>query len=122
MSLIAVAAVVAGMLLTSRPASRALARKAPDFTLSDTDGQVVRLEQFRGINVLLSFNAGAGCQPCLVQLAQIEKNARSRTGKSPSCPSVINDSGGQHRSFGEYPSMWLSVSDLLAQVNEHRST
>jgi peroxiredoxin len=73
-SLIAVVAVVAGMLLTSRPASQALARPAPDFTLTDTDGQSVSLEEFRGSNVLLYFNEGAGCQSCLVQMAQIEKD------------------------------------------------
>jgi peroxiredoxin len=73
-SLLAVVAVVAGMLLTSRPASLELARPAPAFTLTDTDGRVVSLEQFRGSNVLLYFNEGAGCQSCLVQMAQIEKD------------------------------------------------
>ena len=74
-ALVLVAAVVTAMLLTSRPASTELADAAPDFTLSDTAGGTVSLDQFRGRNVVLYFNEGAGCQSCLVQMAEIEKNA-----------------------------------------------
>ncbi|RIK14590.1 MAG: redoxin [Acidobacteria bacterium] len=74
-ALVLVAAVVTAMLLTSRPASTELADAAPDFTLSDTAGSAVSLTQFRGRNVVLYFNEGAGCQSCLVQMAEIEKNA-----------------------------------------------
>lgn len=67
-------AVVAAMLLTSRPESSAAARTAPDFTLTDTEGKAVSLQQYRGRNVVLYFNEGAGCQSCLVQMAEIEKS------------------------------------------------
>ena len=70
-----VIAVVAAMLLTSRPQSTDAARPAPGFSLTDTDGQQVSLEQYRGRNVVLYFNEGAGCQSCLVQMAEIEKRA-----------------------------------------------
>ncbi len=45
---------------------------APGFTLTDTDGGTVDLASLRGRNVILYFNEGAGCQSCLVQMAQIE--------------------------------------------------
>lgn len=70
-----VVAVVATMLLTSRPASSDAVRAAPDFTLTNTEGQQVSLSDYRETNVLLYFNEGAGCQSCLVQMAEIEKEA-----------------------------------------------
>ncbi|MFC5040714.1 peroxiredoxin family protein [Ornithinimicrobium kibberense] len=167
-ALLAVVTVVSAMLLTSRPASDAQARPAPTFTLTDTDGQVVSLEQFRGSNVLLYFNEGAGCQSCLVQMAEIEKDedlfadldltvlpivmntrdqitrdmqlngvrtpfllddgtvsdAYNTLGKGmhaglPGHSFVLIDRNGQQRWYGEYPSMWLSPTDLLIQVQEH---
>ena len=70
-----VIAVVAAMLLTSRPESSEAARPAPNFTLTNTAGKTVSLQQYRGKNVVLYFNEGAGCQSCLVQMAEIEKQA-----------------------------------------------
>lgn len=69
------AAVVVAMLVTSRPESSDQVRKAPDFTLSDTNGDSVTLSDLRGTNVLLYFNEGAGCQSCIVQMGELEKHA-----------------------------------------------
>lgn len=71
--LVGVVAIVAVMLVTSRPRSTATSRPAPSFVLTSTSGQTVSLSAYRGQNVLLYFNEGAGCQACLVQMAQIEK-------------------------------------------------
>lgn len=167
-ALVLVATVVTAMLLTSRPASTELADAAPEFTLSDTAGGTVSLDQFRGRNVVLYFNEGAGCQSCLVQMAEIEKNAAlfeglditflpvvmntreqitrdmqlngvrtpfllddgtvsqayGTLGKGmhaglPGHSFVLIDREGQRRWYGEYPSMWLSPEDLLAQVEKY---
>ncbi len=67
--------ILAAMLLTSRPQSTDAARLAPGFSLTDTNGQQVSLEQYRGRNIVLYFNEGVGCQFCLVQMAEIEKRA-----------------------------------------------
>ena len=75
-----VVAVVAAMLLTSRPESSDAVRAAPGFTLSNTEGQQVSLSDYRDTNVLLYFNEGAGCQSCLVQMAEIEKQTAALTG------------------------------------------
>jgi len=71
---IAVVAVVAAMMLTSRQESSGTTRVAPDFTLTDTSGSSVSLAALRGKNVMMYFSEGAGCQACLVQIAQIEKD------------------------------------------------
>lgn len=159
-------AIVAAMVLTSRPESSDMARTAPDFTLTDTAGATHRLSQHRGGNVLLYFSEGAGCQSCLVQMGAIETMAdrfadRDITvlpvvmntkdqitrdmqlngvktpfllddgtvsdeygtlGKGmhaglPGHSFVLIDTSGQQRWYGEYPSMWLSPDDLLAEVD-----
>src|SRR5699024_5073087 len=140
----------------------------PEFTLSDTAGGTVSLDQFRGSNVVLYFNEGAGCQSCLVQMAEIERNAALFEGLDitflpvvtntreqithdmqhnglggpillddgtvsqaygtlgngmhaglPGHSFVLIDREGQRRWYGEYPSMWLSPEDLLAQVEKY---
>ena len=72
-----VVGLVAAMMLTSTPESSSQKRTAPDFTLTDTDGETVSLDDFRGENVVLYFSEGAGCQSCLVQMAEIEKNGEA---------------------------------------------
>lgn len=75
--LVALAGIVATMLLTSQPQSSSEIRSAPDFALTDTSGTEHRLADHRGENVLLYFNEGAGCQSCIVQMGEIEKQAKA---------------------------------------------
>ena len=75
--LVTLAGIVTAMLLTSKPQSSAAARTAPDFTLTDTGGTEHTLVAHRGENVLLYFNEGAGCQSCLVQMGEIEKQDKA---------------------------------------------
>lgn len=74
-SALALVAAVTGMMLTSRPESSDAIRTAPEFTLTDTGGSEHTLAQHRGENVLLYFSEGAGCQSCIVQMGEIEKQA-----------------------------------------------
>lgn len=71
--LVVVVGIIGFMLVTSQPQSSAAVKSAPDFTLTNTAGQQVSLSDYRGQNVVLYFNEGAGCQSCLVQMAEIEK-------------------------------------------------
>ena len=72
-SALALVAAVTAMMLTSRPESSDAIRTAPEFTLTDTGGSEHTLAQHRGENVLLYFSEGAGCQSCIVQMGEIEK-------------------------------------------------
>jgi len=164
---LAVIGVVVAMMLTSRQETSSTTRVAPDFTLTDTSGTNVSLAGLRGKNVLLYFSEGAGCQACLVQMAQIEKDpsftaegltvlpivmnskdqitadmtangvrtpfllddgsvstAYGTIGKGmhaglPGHSFVLIDKAGKQRWYGEYPSMFLSTTDLLKQVDAH---
>jgi len=79
--LLAVVGLVAVMMITSQPQSSAAARRAPDFTLTDTTGAQVSLSDLRGQDVLIYFSEGAGCQSCLVQMAEIERSVEfAKTG------------------------------------------
>jgi peroxiredoxin len=73
--LIAVAGVVATMMQNSKPTSSTEVRVAPAFALTDTTGNTVRLSDYKGKNVVLYFSEGAGCQACLVQMREIERDA-----------------------------------------------
>ena len=75
--LVSLAGIVAAMLLTSKPQSSTDVRTAADFTLTDTSGAQHTLADHRGENVLLYFNEGAGCQSCIVQMGEIEKQAEA---------------------------------------------
>jgi len=70
--LLALASVVGVGLYTSQIQQGVTNVKAPGFTLPTTDGSRVSLADYRGKNVLLYFSEGAGCQSCLVQMAQME--------------------------------------------------
>ncbi len=161
---VAVIAVVAAMMLSSRQETSATTRVAPDFTLTDTSGASVSLAALRGKNVLLFFSEGAGCQACLIEMAQIEKDPGFAAAGLTVLPIVMNskdqiaadmaangvrtpfllddgtvskaygvlgkgmhaelpghgfvliDKAGKQRWYGEYPSMWLSTTDLLKEV------
>lgn len=71
---VVVALTVGYALISTRPTDTATTRPAPPFTLTDTRGERVSLADYRGQNVLLYFNEGAGCQSCLTQMAAIEKD------------------------------------------------
>jgi peroxiredoxin len=72
---VALAVLIGAMMWSARETSDATSRPAPDFSLADTTGATVRLADYRGRNVVLYFNEGAGCQSCLLQMVDIERNA-----------------------------------------------
>jgi len=167
---LAVIGIVVAMMLSSRQETSSTSRVAPDFTLATTSGTSVSLAALRGKNVLLYFSEGAGCQACLVQMAQIEKDPRFAAAGVTVLPIVMNskdqiladmaangvrtpfllddgtvstaygtigkgmhaglpghsfvlvDKSGNQRWYGEYPSMYLSTSDLLKEIKNHLSS
>jgi peroxiredoxin len=87
---VTVIGVVVAMMLSSRQRTSSVARVAPDFTLTDTTGTQVSLAAERGKNVLLYFSEGAGCQACLVQMSQIEKDPAFAAAGLTVLPIVMN--------------------------------
>jgi cytochrome oxidase Cu insertion factor (SCO1/SenC/PrrC family) len=84
-------AVIAAMMWTARTTTSTATRTAPDFTLTDTTGHPVHLADYRGHNVVLYFSEGAGCQPCLTQMAAIEQHAADfRAANVTVLPIVMN--------------------------------
>ncbi|MGE5288590.1 MAG: peroxiredoxin family protein [Micromonosporaceae bacterium] len=80
---LAAAAVLAGLVtaavLTTGPRSSSAQdsaiRPAPGFTLTDTSGRAVSLASYRGRDVVLYFNEGAGCDACFYQMRDFEQHA-----------------------------------------------
>ena len=72
--LLLAAGIITAGLLSSKPQDQTAGTPtpAPTFALTDTTGASVDLAGFRGRNVILYFSEGAGCQSCLLQMAQIE--------------------------------------------------
>ena len=64
---------VTAALLTSRPVVSSEARQALDSTLPTSDGKTVALSSLRGTPVILYFNEGAGCDSCIIEMAEIER-------------------------------------------------
>jgi len=87
---LAVIGIVAAMMLNSQQQTSSTTRVAPDFTLTDTSGASVSLASYKGKNVLLYFSEGAGCQACLVQMSQIEKDPAFAAAGLTVLPIVMN--------------------------------
>ncbi|NUU17021.1 peroxiredoxin family protein [Cellulomonas humilata] len=85
-----VATLVTVALLSSRPVVSAETRQAPGFTLPTSDGQTVSLSSFLGEPVILYFNEGAGCDACLQQMAEIEKEPGFAAAGITVLPIVMN--------------------------------
>lgn len=93
LGLVLVAGIITAGLLSSKPQDQTagIPTPAPTFTLTDTTGDRVDLAGFRGRNVILYFSEGAGCQSCLLQMAQIEnKQAEFDAANITVLPIVMN--------------------------------
>lgn len=65
---------------------------APDFSLPDTSGGTFKLSDYRGkSNVLLFFNEGLACQPCLAQMRDLDQIDAQLTGMNVLLVSVTGD-------------------------------
>jgi peroxiredoxin len=72
--LLVVGTLVTAGLLSARPETGAVLEVATPFTMPLSEGGEVSLSDYAGGPVILYFNEGAGCDSCLTQMAEIEKN------------------------------------------------
>jgi methylamine dehydrogenase accessory protein MauD len=63
-------------------------KKAPDFTLPNTEGKEVALHDFAGCKVLLVFTQ-SGCSPCKMIVPELNQLARVGRIANPSHPQVL---------------------------------
>jgi peroxiredoxin len=84
---LAAIAVIAGLIIAtalsagsgSGAAQSGTVRPAPGFTLTSTNGKTVSLASYRGHDVVLYFNEGAGCDACFYQMREFENHAAELT-------------------------------------------
>lgn len=78
---VVVALAVAATWVSAAPAGAAeLGREAPDFTLPDLAGKMVRLGDFRDRKAVLINFWATWCEPCREELPTLERLARERQG------------------------------------------
>lgn len=97
------------------PSYAARARRAPDFELSDLEGQKVRLSSLRGKVVILNFWSRT-CPPCLEEMPSLEVLAHKLAGRSDVVLLTINTdesveeaASALHSILGESPSLRVLV-------------
>jgi peroxiredoxin len=96
-ALVVVAGIITAMLWSARDTTDSSVRPAPDFTLTNTNGDTVSLSGLRGQNVVLYFNEGAGCQSCLLQMVDIERNANLFTALDVTVLPIVMNTAEQIR-------------------------
>lgn len=117
-ALLAVAGVLVGFLMRqgagNEPAGSAQftvkdAVAAPNFTLSDVDGNNVTLSSLLGKNVVLFFTEGLTCYPCLDQMVELSKD-----------PRLNNDETVSYSLTFDSPEDWGKAKEYLSVLAEVR--
>ena len=91
--------------------------KAPDFTLSDKEGNLVTLESLRGKKVVLYFYPKDNTPGCTRQAQAFAALNDAFTGKGAVVVGISRDSAASHRKFAEkYALPFLLLSDPELQA------
>ncbi|MGM9652759.1 MAG: thioredoxin-dependent thiol peroxidase [Eubacteriales bacterium] len=91
--------------------------KAPDFTLSDKDGNPVRLSDFAGKKVVLYFYPKDSTPGCTRQACAFAQEYANFQGKNAVVIGVSRDSADSHRKFAQrYGLPFLLLSDPELQA------
>ena len=120
-ALVLAAGITAAMLVTS--GSGALqhntARPAPGFSLLSTSGQTVSLASYRGRDVVLYFNEGAGCDACFYQMREFEQHAAELRKAGITILPVVMDPASQIRpelaSFGLHTPYLIDTTGAVSR-------
>jgi peroxiredoxin len=98
-------------------AAPVIGHPAPDFTLTDLDGNTIRLRDFRGKVVFLNFWA-IGCPPCRIEMPAMEEVYQEYKDKDVVIIGVdLGEYRGSVRSFVEENDYsWTFVIDTYGQV------
>ncbi len=92
--------------------------KAPEFTLPDSDGNMVSLSDYTGKRVLLVFYPGDDTPVCTTQLCSYRDNYTEFTRRDIAILGISTDSVDSHKQFGEKNSLpFTLLSDHDKQVS-----
>ena len=111
--------IVLGMVLVSRgdAAGASIGSKAPDFALSDLDGDPIRLSDYAGRPVIVNFWA-SWCGPCLDEFPILRDGAASHTADNVALVGIVyRDNADAARHFMQgIGATWPSAMDPGEQV------
>ena len=103
----------------NQPAKAEVGRPAPDFTLTDGEGNPWRLSDRRGRVVVLLFYPGDETPVCTKQLCSVRDNWEQYRETGAEVVGVSTDSVESHRKFAEHHSLPLRLlSDPDRRVAE----
>ena len=99
-----------GQLSVAQAASGVIGEKAPDFSLPDINGKMVKLSDLKGKNVILFFNEGQMCYPaCWNQIEALGSDSRFDATNTVSYSIVVDT-----------PSQWQDIENQMPQYKKAR--
>ncbi len=105
---------------TTTPKTLTVGMAAPDFTLPDTAGGSFTLSHYRGrSNVLLFFNEGLSCAPCLQQMQALDQISSQLSSLNITAASITTDHMDQLQSWAmsDGPKQSVVMSDSTRTVS-----
>ena len=94
----------------AQAASGVIGKKAPDFSLPDINGKMVKLSDLKGKNVVLFFNEGQMCYPaCWNQIEALGSDSRFDATNTVSYSIVVDT-----------PSQWQDIENQMPQYKKAR--
>jgi peroxiredoxin len=99
--------------------------KAPEFTLTSVNGTSFDLNNYLGkSDVLLFFNEGLTCSPCLQQMVDIDRNYSTFSGMGVTVVSITTDQMSDMRMWAHNSGIgrMLVLPDQSLQVDQQYST
>ncbi len=124
---VAIAAVVyVGMRANEGNSTMLMAgEKAPEFALTSVNGTSFDLNSYLGkSDVLLFFNEGLTCSPCLQQMVDIDRNYSALSGMGVTVVSITTNSMSDMRTWAQNNGItkMMVLSDQSLQVDQEYTT
>jgi peroxiredoxin len=116
------AGLITAAVLAGRPGSlqHNTVRTAPGFTLTATNGKTVGLASYRGHDVVLYFNEGAGCDACFYQMREFEQHAAQLTKAGITILPIVMNPASQIRpelaSFGLHTPYLIDATGSVSRA------
>lgn len=97
-----------------------IARPAPGITLTATNGKTVRLDSYRGHDVVLYFSEGVGCDTCFYQMPVFEQHAAQLTQAGITILPIVMNPASQVRpelaSFGLHTPYLIDTTGAVSRA------